>query len=58
LKPEWWGSPLVQEEKKKYQEKPVQIKKKITTTTIMPSVMHLSLLIAVSFYRFVVTISD
>jgi hypothetical protein len=27
LKPEWWGSPLVQEEK--YQEKPVKIEKEI-----------------------------
>jgi hypothetical protein len=26
LKPEWWGSPLVQEEK--YQEKPVKIEEK------------------------------
>jgi hypothetical protein len=31
LKPEWWGSPLVQEEK--YQEKPV--KSEITTIIII-----------------------
>jgi hypothetical protein len=33
LKPEWWGSPLVQEEK--YQEKPVKREEKIIIITII-----------------------
>jgi hypothetical protein len=39
LKPEWWGSPLVQEEN--YQEKPVKRKEEIIITIQFNSFIYL-----------------
>jgi hypothetical protein len=40
LKPEWWGSPLVQEEK--YQEKPVKREEKIITIIIICNIFTIA----------------
>jgi hypothetical protein len=40
LKPEWWGSPLVQEEK--YQEKPVKREEEIIIIIIIIKSLHRS----------------
>jgi hypothetical protein len=40
LKPEWWGSPLVQEEK--YQEKPVKGEQEIRIVIIIITIIIIS----------------
>jgi hypothetical protein len=48
LKPEWWGSPLVQEEK--YQEKPVKREEEIIKIIIIILTIKLSKYISYSMY--------